>query len=158
MGMLVVMLTTMMLGMSSMPFNIRFNLGAMCPLIIHLCNKGGYGYVGRLLKFQIQLFNFSSIIGIWKITSDYFLSLIGLFLILASWFLKNCSCFDLSLHYCKFVCFVCDKNLGALLILCSMFVNLFFWCLYYLCFALDFLSITWYKNISYLVIKLKESI
>jgi len=44
--MLVVMLTTMILGMSSMPFNIRFNLGAMCPLMIHLCNKGGYGYVG----------------------------------------------------------------------------------------------------------------
>jgi len=59
----VVMLTTMMLGMSSMPFNTRFNLGAMCPLMIRLCNKGGYGYVGRMLKIQIQLFNFSSIIG-----------------------------------------------------------------------------------------------
>jgi hypothetical protein len=54
----------MMLMMSSMPFNPRFNLGAMCPLMIHLCNKGGYGYVGRLLKIQTQLFYFSSVIGI----------------------------------------------------------------------------------------------
>ncbi len=59
--MLVVMLT-MMLGMSSMTFNPRFNLGAMCPLMICLCNKGGYGHVGRLLKIQIQLFNFHQLL------------------------------------------------------------------------------------------------
>jgi hypothetical protein len=57
----------------------------------------------------------------------FLLSLIVLFLVLASWLKKIVHVLDLSLHYCKFVCFVmCDKNLGALLILCSMFVNLSF--------------------------------
>lgn len=121
--------------------------------------KVGMGMLLGYWKFKFKYLIFHQLLEYEKLLVIIFLfSLIGLFLILASWFKFFCSCFDLSLHYWKFVCFVCDKNIGALLILCSMFVNLFFWCLYYLCFALDFLSITRYKNISYLVIKLKESI
>ncbi len=36
-------------------------------------------------------------------------------------------------HCCKFVCFMCDKNLGVFLILCSMFVNILFWCFWLSC-------------------------
>ncbi len=57
----------------------------------------------------------------------FLLNLVGLFLVLTSclsfFVLMFRICF---LYHCKFVCFACDKNLGVFLILCFMFVSIFF--------------------------------
>jgi hypothetical protein len=51
----------------------------------------------------------------------------GLFLVLAYWLNFLVLVFwNFFFHYCKFVCFVHDKNLGVFLILCFMFVNILF--------------------------------
>jgi hypothetical protein len=115
---------------ASIFINWTMLLPILCFWHLYLFNS-----LNLLLTIQVQLVRSSLVTKVGEITRLFswwllfLLSLLGFFFTLA--FLVKflgVGVLNFSFHYCKFVCFMHDKNLGVFLILCSMFVSILFWC------------------------------
>jgi hypothetical protein len=72
--------------------------------------------------------------------------------------------FRASSHYCKLLCFNCDKKISVFLILCSMFVSIYIYIYMFFCnriilyFVLDFLFVNMVLELKLFNEKLKEDL